>query len=56
MCESYNYHYGAINGVDYRNVMLTNLRLLPGLIRRFHEAKMASLPEVLIWGSGKPKR
>ena len=68
MCESYNRQYGVSHGVDYRSVMSTNLygpgdnyhpensHVLPGLIRRFHEAKMAGLPEVLIWGTGKPKR
>ena len=33
-----------------------NLHVLPGLIRRFHEAKMAGLPKVLILETGKPKR
>jgi len=68
MCESYNRQYGVSHGVDYRSVMPTNLygpgdnyhqensHVLPGLMRRFHEAKMAGLPEVLIWGTGKPKR
>lgn len=30
--------------------------VLPALIARFHEAKINKLPEVKIWGSGKPKR
>ena len=30
--------------------------MLPALIRRFHEAKAASAPEVVIWGSGTPRR
>jgi GDP-L-fucose synthase len=30
--------------------------VLPGLIRRFHEAKMANAPEVVVWGSGTPRR
>ena len=68
MCESYNRQYGQSHGVDYRSVMPTNLygpgdnyhpensHVIPGLIRRFHEAKMESKSSVMIWGSGKPKR
>lgn len=33
-----------------------NSHVLPALIRRFHEAKQKKLPEVTIWGTGKPKR
>jgi GDP-L-fucose synthase len=68
MCESYNRQYGKSHGVDYRSVMPTNLygpgdnyhpensHVIPALIRRFHEAKLANTPEVLIWGTGNPKR
>ena len=68
MCESYNRQYGASHGVDYRSVMPTNLygpgdnyhpensHVIPALIRRFHEAKLANVPEVLIWGTGTPRR
>lgn len=64
LCESYNRQYG----VDYRSVMPTNLygpgdnyhpensHVVPALIRRIHEAKEQALPEVVIWGSGEPKR
>jgi GDP-L-fucose synthase len=64
ICESYNRQYGT----DYRSVMPTNLygpgdnyhaensHVIPGLIRRFHEAKQNGAPEVLIWGSGTPMR
>ncbi len=64
LCESYNRQYG----VDYRSVMPTNLygindnfhpensHVIPGLIRRFHEAKVNKQPEVVVWGSGTPKR
>jgi len=64
MCESYNREYGR----DYRSVMPTNLfgpgdnfhpknsHVVPALIRRMHEAKRNSLPEVTVWGSGKPFR
>ena len=64
MCESYNRQYGR----DYRSVMPTNLygpgdnyhpensHVVPALIRRFHEAKKNNLNEVLVWGTGTPKR
>ena len=68
LCESYNRQYGASHGVDYRSVMPTNLygpgdnyhpensHVIPALIRRFHEAKLAGAPSVAIWGTGKPMR
>jgi GDP-L-fucose synthase len=68
LCESYNRQYGQSHGVDYRSVMPTNLygpgdnyhpensHVIPALIRRFHEAKIKHASEVMIWGSGKPKR
>lgn len=68
MCESYNRQYGQSHGVDYRSVMPTNLygpgdnyhpensHVIPALIRRFHEAKVSNAPEVIIWGTGTPKR
>ena len=64
LCESYNRQHG----VDYRSLMPTNLygvgdnyhpensHVIPALIRRFHEAKVNQLPQVLIWGSGSPMR
>ena len=64
MCESYNRQYGR----DYRSVMPTNLygpgdnyhpehsHVVPALIRRFHEAKLENLSEVVVWGSGTPMR
>ena len=64
LCESYNRQHG----VDYRSVMPTNLygpgdnfhpqnsHVLPALIRRFHEAARDGLDEVVIWGTGNPKR
>jgi GDP-L-fucose synthase len=33
-----------------------NSHVIPALIRRFHEAKAANAPEVIIWGTGTPKR
>ena len=68
LCESYNRQYGLSHGVDYRSVMPTNLygpgdnyhpensHVIPALIRRFHEAKVANAPSVTIWGSGTPRR
>ena len=68
LCESYNRQYGMSHGVDYRSVMPTNLygpgdnyhpensHVIPALIRRFHEAKVASEPSVAIWGTGTPRR
>ena len=64
MCEFYRRQYG----VCYHSAMPTNLygqgdnyhpqnsHVLPALIRRFHEAKRDGLPEVAIWGTGKPLR
>ncbi len=64
LCESYNRQYGR----NYRSVMPTNLygendnfhpsnsHVIPALMRRFHEAKLADTPEVVVWGTGKPMR
>jgi GDP-L-fucose synthase len=64
MCQSYNRQYGT----HFLSVMPTNLygpgdnyhpqnsHVLPALIRRFHEAKLAKAPSVTIWGTGNPKR
>jgi GDP-L-fucose synthase len=64
LCESYNRQYGR----DYRSVMPTNLygpgdnfhpensHVIPGLMRRFHEARLAGAPSVMVWGSGRPRR
>jgi len=68
MCESYNRQYGNSHSLDYRCVMPTNLygpgdnyhpdnsHVVPGLIRRFHEAKVNNLKFVTIWGTGSPLR
>ena len=68
LCESYNRQYGSSHGIDYRSVMPTNLygpgdnyhpensHVIPALIRRFHEAKVNNAPEVVIWGTGTPRR
>lgn len=64
LCESYNRQHGT----DYRSVMPTNLygpgdnfhpensHVLPALIRRFHEAARDGHDEVVIWGTGTPRR
>ena len=68
LCESYNRQYGQSHGIDYRSVMPTNLygpgdnyhpensHVIPALIRRFHEAKINQAQEVVIWGTGTPRR
>jgi GDP-L-fucose synthase len=68
LCESYNRQYGHSHGVDFRSVMPTNLygpgdnyhsensHVIPALIRRFHEAKIKKDTQVVIWGTGTPKR
>ena len=64
MCESYNRQYGT----SFRSVMPTNLygpgdnyhpensHVIPALLRRFHEAKVNNAEEVVVWGSGTPRR
>ena len=68
LCESYNRQYGCSHNIDYRSIMPTNLygpgdnyhaknsHVIPGLIRRFHEAKIANQEQVVIWGTGKVLR
>jgi GDP-L-fucose synthase len=38
------------------NYDLGNSHVLPALLRKFHEAKMSGSSEVVVWGSGSPKR
>jgi len=64
MCDAYRSQYGA----NYISVMPTNLygpndnydlntsHVLPALIRKFHEAKKTNAPNVVLWGTGKPRR
>jgi GDP-L-fucose synthase len=64
MCQSFHQQYGD----NFISVMPCNLygygdnyhpqnsHVLPALMRRFHEAKVNDLPEVVIWGTGSPKR
>lgn len=64
MCESYNKQFNT----SYLSVMPTNLygpgdnfdleksHVLPALIRKFHEAKERGAREVVVWGTGSPRR
>lgn len=64
LCDTYRHQYGC----NFISAMPTNLygygdnyhpensHVLPALIRRFHEAKINKLPEVVVWGSGSPLR
>ena len=64
LCDAYRSQYGC----DFISVMPTNLygpndnydlessHVLPALIRKFHEAKRNEQPEVVMWGTGSPKR
>lgn len=64
LCESYNRQHGT----DFRSVMPTNLygpednfdlrtsHVLPALLRKFHEARVAGRESVPVWGSGRPRR
>ena len=64
LCESYNRQHGT----DFRSVMPTNLygindnfhpensHVIPALMRRFHEAKVSSDSEVVVWGTGNAMR
>lgn len=64
MCENYNKQYGS----NFISVMPTNLygpndnydlensHVLPALLRKIHEAKINSIPQVEVWGTGTPKR
>lgn len=64
LCQAYNRQYGT----NFVSVMPTNLygpgdnfdlrnsHVLPALIRKFHEAKEHSEPQVVVWGTGAPRR
>ena len=64
LCESFRDQYGdnfisamPTNLYGYGdNYHLENSHVLPAMIRKFHEAKEANLPEVALWGSGTPLR
>ncbi|MCU0303310.1 MAG: GDP-L-fucose synthase [Thermoanaerobaculales bacterium] len=64
LCQAYRAQYGC----DFISAMPTNLygpndnfdltssHVLPALIRRFHEAKLEGRREVVLWGTGSPRR
>lgn len=64
MCDKYNEQYGT----NFISCMPTNLyglqdsyhpdnsHVIPGMIRRFHEAKVNGDPSVTVWGTGNPRR
>ncbi len=64
LCESYNRQFGR----DYRSLMPTNLygpgdnfhpensHVIPGLIQRFHAARLTDAADVSVWGSGRARR
>jgi GDP-L-fucose synthase len=64
LCEKYNEQYGKC----FISAMPTNMygpwdnfhpdhsHVIPGMMRRFHEAKIQELPSVTVWGSGRPRR
>ncbi len=64
LCESYKKQYGCnfISAMPTNmygpndNYDLNNSHVLPALIRKFHEAKMNTVPEVVMWGTGSPYR
>jgi GDP-L-fucose synthase len=64
LCQAYRHQYGC----NFVAAMPTNLygphdnfdpersHVLPALLRRFHEARVAGRPEVVVWGTGRPRR
>lgn len=64
LCESYKRQYGCnfISAMPTNlygpndNYDLNNSHVLPALIRKFHEAKINQVPEVVMWGTGSPYR
>jgi len=64
LCDAYNRQYGT----DFRCLMPTNLygpgdnyhsdnsHVIPGLMRRFHDARLTDAPHVTVWGTGRPLR
>lgn len=64
MCNAYRHQYNCnfISAMPTNlygpndNYDLNNSHVLPALIRKFHEAKLNNIPQVVMWGTGKPKR
>ena len=64
LCENYYRQYGVnfisamptnLYGIN-DNFDLANSHVLPALMRKFHEAKLAGQPSVTVWGTGTPMR
>ena len=64
MCQAYRRQYG-FNAISLMptnlygpgdNFSIENSHVLPALVRRFHEAKLSGVQEIVIWGTGTPKR
>lgn len=64
MCQAYHQQYG-FNAISLMptnlygpgdNFDLQNSHVLPAMIRKFHQALVDNAPEVVIWGTGKPRR
>ena len=64
LCRSYHSQYGDnfiaamptnLYGIN-DNFDLNNSHVLPALLRKFHEAKLQGIPEVIVWGTGTPRR
>jgi len=64
LCQAYRRQHGfdAISAMPTNlygpgdNFNLLDSHVLPALIRRFHDAKMSGTPEVVVWGTGTPRR
>ena len=64
LCQAYHREYG-VNFISamptnlygpHDNFDLTNSHVLPALLRKAHEAKLAGASEIVVWGSGQPRR
>ena len=64
LCQAYRIQYG-FNAISLMptnlygpgdNFDLQSSHVLPALIRKFHEAKIGNAPEVVVWGTGSPRR
>jgi len=64
LCEMFRGQYGKrfISAIPtnlygpFDNFHPTDSHVIPGMMRRFHEAKIAGAREVVVWGTGKPRR
>ncbi len=64
LCQAYRRQYGRnfISAMPtnlygpHDNFDLTSSHVVPALIRKFHDAKLAGQPDVTVWGTGAPRR